>query len=192
MTLPNTQDTITEVDAVNNILPKRFRLWNKVKGGHAKQPPMAPIKAIMIAWIGGVIGIAVIGLVTDYTHYPFVLGSLGATCVLVFGFPESPFSQPRNIIGGHFLSSLMGLLFISVLGVTWWSTALALATAIAVMQLTKTVHPPAGSNPVIIMLTHATWPFLLTPTLVGATTLCVVAFIFHTIMSKKNYPTYWL
>jgi CBS-domain-containing membrane protein len=74
-----------------------------------------------------------------------VLGSFGASCVLLFGYPDNPFSQPRNVIGGHFLTSLTGLCFLSVLGASWWSMALALATAVALMQLTRTVHPPAGS-----------------------------------------------
>jgi len=190
----NSTSSQTTIDKNTQPIPMNvpLGLWQKVKGGHANQPPRASSNAIFIAWLGGIIAIAALSLLTDFAHQPLLLGSFGATCVLVFGFPDSPFSQPRNIIGGHFLSSLVGLVFIMALGVSWWSTALALATAIAVMQLTKTVHPPAGSNPVIIMLTHATWPFLLTPTLIGAVALFVIALLFHTITSKRPYPTYWI
>ncbi len=69
--------------------------------------------------------------------------------------------------------------------------ALAAATAIGAMQLTRTVHPPAGSNPVIVMLTAPSWQFLLTPTLLGACILVIVALIFNNMPSKRNYPMYW-
>ena len=177
----NTSPTEDRPTEDTDIATQTNGLWHKIKGGHAKPPSRASLSSIMIAWCGGVIAIAALSVLTDITQYPLLLGSFGATCVLIFGFPESPFSQPRNVILGHFLSSLTGLIFIVAFGVTWWSTALALATAIAVMQLTRTVHPPAGSNPVIIMLTHATWPFLVMPTLVGAVILCVVAVIFHAL-----------
>ena len=78
-----------------------------------------------------------------------------------------PFSQPRNILGGHFFSSLIGLICQTLFGATWWSVAIAVGTAISVMMLTRTTHPPAGSNPVIIYLTKPAWGFLLFPTVFG-------------------------
>lgn len=180
----------------DNLHPKKVapptRRWaERVGGGHAAPPGAPALMQVARVWCGAVIAIAALAYLTQATQHPLLLGSFGATCVLVFGFPDSPFSQPRNVIGGHVLSSLTGLIFISVLGVTWWSAALALATAIAVMQLTRTVHPPAGSNPVIIMLTHASWPFLLNPTLTGAVILSAIGLAFHTLTRKAPYPTYW-
>lgn len=180
-----TMDSLSAESAASGSWFKKFR------GGHASPPGAPPITHILLTWCGGFIAISALALLTKVTDHPLLLGSFGASCVLVFGFPDSPFSQPRNVIGGHFLSSLTGLIFIAAFGVTWWSTALALATAIAVMQITRTVHPPAGSNPVIIMLTHATWPFLLNPTLYGALILLAVAFVFHALFPKRMYPTYW-
>ncbi|TCS63572.1 HPP family protein [Varunaivibrio sulfuroxidans] len=169
-----------------------LRRWGmRIGGGHAAPPGAPSLIHVARVWCGALIAIAALAFLTETTQHPLLLGSFGATCVLVFGFPDSPFSQPRNVIGGHVLSSFTGLVFISVLGVTWWSAALALATAIAVMQLTRTVHPPAGSNPVIIMLTHASWPFLLNPTLTGAVILSAIALAFHTLTRKAPYPTYW-
>jgi len=110
----------------------------------------------------------------------------------MFGFPESPFSQPRNVILGHFLSSLIGLIFLALFGTVWWSMALALATAIGVMQVTRTVHPPAGSNPLIVMMTSPQWSFLLFPTLIGAVMLVAVAVIFNNLPPERSYPKYWL
>lgn len=162
----------------------------KMRGG-ASVPARAPWRQIGIAWIGGCLAIGVVAYLAAFSHAPLILGSFGATCVLVFGFPESPFSQPRNVIAGHFIASLVGLVFLNLLGAEWWSVALAVGTTIACMQMTRTVHPPAGSNPVIVMLTLPNWGFLLTPTLLGALLLVVVAVLFNNLPKERSYPTYW-
>lgn len=165
--------------------------FSKMRGG-AASPPRASYTHIAISWLGGCLAIGVVAYLANITNATLMLGSFGATCVLVFGFPESPFSQPRNVIAGHFLSSLVGLLFLTLMGAHWWSVALAAGTAIALMQLTRTVHPPAGSNPVIVMLTAPAWNFLLTPTLIGALILVAVAVLFNNIPKERTYPKYWL
>lgn len=164
---------------------------SRLRGGQGSAPPVPPIRQVILAWLGGLFAIAVVAYLADATQYPLVLGSFGASCVLVFGFPESPFSQPRSVIGGHFIASLTGLVFITLFGAHWWSMALALAMAIAAMMLTRTVHPPAGSNPVIIMLAHAGWPFLLMPTLLGVLALQAAALVFHGVVKGRKYPQYW-
>jgi CBS-domain-containing membrane protein len=168
-----------------------YPYFSKMRGG-AECPPSAPLRLIMLAGLGGLLAIAAVAYLADVSQMPLVLGSFGASCVLLFGFPDSPFSQPRNVIAGHFLASLIGLIFLSVLGAHWWSMALATGTAIAAMQLTRTVHPPAGSNPVIVMLTSPTWGFLLTPTLLGAIVVVMVAVIVNNIPKERAYPKYWL
>jgi CBS-domain-containing membrane protein len=165
--------------------------FSKMRGGTAV-PPRAALSHIALSWLGGFLAISAVGLATDASHLPLVLGSFGASCVLIFGFPESPFSQPRNVIAGHFLSSLSGLLFLTLFGPHWWSMALAVGTAIAVMQLTRTVHPPAGSNPVIVMLAAPAWSFLLTPTLIGSVILVIVAIVFNNLPKDRSYPKYWM
>lgn len=165
--------------------------FSKMRGG-AECPPRPSFRHITISWLGGFLAIGAVAYLATVSHSPLVLGSFGATCVLVFGFPESPFSQPRNVIAGHFWSSLVGLVFLTLLGAHWWSMALAAGTAIAIMQLTRTVHPPAGSNPVIVMLTAPTWEFLLTPTLLGALILVMVAVLFNNIPKERAYPKYWV
>ncbi len=165
--------------------------FSKMRGG-AECPPRPGFRHIAISWLGGCLAIGAVAYLATVSHSPLVLGSFGATCVLVFGFPESPFSQPRNVIAGHFWSSLVGLVFLTLLGANWWSMALAAGTAIAIMQLTRTVHPPAGSNPVIIMLTAPTWEFLLTPTLLGALIIVMVAIFFNNIPKERAYPKYWV
>jgi CBS-domain-containing membrane protein len=97
----------------------------------------------------------------------------GASCVLVFLLPDSPLAQPRNVVGGHLLSATMGLLALATLGRTPPAEAVGVAAAILAMSPTRTVHPLAGANPLIVVATAAGWHFLLTPVLVGA--LVIVA-----------------
>ncbi len=164
---------------------------NRIKGDGAALPPRASNKAIALAWLGGFLAIAAVASLTASTAIPLVLGSFGASCVLVFGYPDVPFSQPRNVILGHLLSSLSGLVFLMLFGPHWWSVAMAVGTAIAVMMATRTVHPPAGSNPVIIYLMQPGWGFLLTPTLFGAVIVVLVALVYNNLTRETNYPKYW-
>jgi CBS-domain-containing membrane protein len=157
----------------------------KYKGeGSAASVPMPSWKNV--AWLGGVLAIATIAQIGDGLSLPLILGSFGASCVLVFGFPDSPFSQPRNVVAGHFLSSLVGLSFLALFGPQWWSLAPAVGTAIATMMLTRTVHPPAGSNPVIVLLAQPAWSFLWFPTLTGALLL-----VYNNVARPTAYPKYW-
>jgi len=164
---------------------------SRLSGG-GTLPPREPVENVAFAFIGGFLAIALIVWLTGTLHMTLVLGSFGATCVLVFGFPKVPFSQPRNVIAGHFMSSLIGLVFLNLFGYTWWSTALAVGTAISFMILTRTVHPPAGSNPVIVMATHPQWAFLLTPTLYGALLILFVAIVVNNLGAVRRYPAYWI
>ena len=146
----------------------------KFKGDGAPLPPKPTLKAVGLAWLGGLIAIATVAGLTNLLSVALVVGSFGATCVLVFGYPDVPFSQPRNVIFGHFLSSLVGLVCLAVFGAHWWAVALAVATAIALMMVTRTVHPPAGSNPVIVFLVQPTWSFL-----------------YNNATREARYPKYW-
>ena len=164
--------------------------WSKLQGGQAL-PANASKAQLLWASSGGFIAIAVLAYLAESLHMPLILGSFGASCVLLFGFPDSPFSQPRNVVGGHFLASLVGLIALSLFGVHWWSMALALSAAIGLMLITRTVHPPAGSNPLIIMLTVPHWNFLFVPTLLGAMLLVLIALVFNNLGKARRYPKYW-
>jgi CBS-domain-containing membrane protein len=166
-------------------------ILQKCKGDGAPLPPQPPLKAIALAWLGGFLAIAVLAALTDALSLALLLGSFGASCVLVFGFPDVPFAQPRNVVVGHVMSSLVGLLFMSAFGPHWWTVALAVGSAIALMMATRTVHPPAGSNPVIVYLTQPTWGFILFPTLIGALLLVVVALLYNNSVRETRYPKYW-
>jgi len=149
------------------------------------------ISKVIFASLGGFIAIAVISFIASYSGYPLIMGSFGASCVLLFGYPDSPFSQPKNVIAGHLFSTFIGLAFLHFVGPHWWSMALALSVALGVMIATDTVHPPAGSNPIIVFLANADWSFIFLPSTLGSISLVIIAFIFINFSSKKLYPKSW-
>jgi CBS-domain-containing membrane protein len=136
------------------------------------------MKSFMLSIIAG-IGAAIAIGVLSYFNFKFseialLMAPFGATTVLVFGIPESPLAQPKNVILGHLLTAFVGVFFVQFLDVS--SLTLALATGIAVsgMLVTKTTHPPAGANPLLIMLSGQSWGFLITPVLIGAVVIVVI------------------
>jgi CBS-domain-containing membrane protein len=171
--------------------PSVSQLVEKMRGQGAAIPPRASGRVIAMAALGGAIAIGVVAGLTQGLDELLILGSFGASCVLCFGFPDAPFSQPRNVVVGHLLSSFAGLLAVEVLGFHWWAPAIAVALAIAAMMATRTVHPPAGSNPVIVYLALPDWDFLVFPTLIGAVIVTAVALIYNNLTREQRYPTYW-
>ncbi|RFA30977.1 HPP family protein [Alkalilimnicola ehrlichii] len=157
----------------------------------SKLPLRPSLLHIICGWLGSILAIGVIASIGSAAPATLVLGSFGASCVLVFGFPDLPFSQPRNVFIGHVLSSVVGVATLLVLGPGPFAMALATATAVAVMMALNCVHPPAGSNPIIIFLAYAGWEFVLFPTAIGATLLLVVALVFNNIGAGRRYPQYW-
>ena len=119
----------------------------KMKGS-GQSPPRVGIAEVLWSWIGSFLGIAAIGLlhfkVLDQTGLVMIIGSFGASAVLIYGAIKSPLAQPRNLIGGHVLSALVGVVFFKLAGQQpWLAAALAVSMAIALMHLTKT---PASSG----------------------------------------------
>lgn len=162
-----------------------------IAGARGVLPARLPAHRIALAALGGGLAIALLAALTQWAGTPLVLGSFGASCVFIFGLPEAPFSQPRNVVLGHLLSSATGLVVLSLFGAHAWSLGLALGLAIALMFATRTVHAPAGSNPVIVFLAQPDWTFLLTPTLLGACGLVAIALVYHHATAPGRYPAYW-
>lgn len=166
--------------------------FEKYRGQRAVLPPRFPLRQIVLAGGGAALAIGLVAFLAAWTHQPLLLGSLGASCVFLFGLPEAPFSQPRNVIAGHVLSSLVGLVFLKTFGPQSWVLGLALGAAVIGMFATRTVHAPAGSNPVIVFMTQPDWSFLFTPTLLGASGVVLVALVFNNAVRPGRYPLYWL
>ncbi|MCW8930536.1 MAG: HPP family protein [Gammaproteobacteria bacterium] len=163
----------------------------KFMGQSAPLPSRANFTDISFVWLGAFLAAAIISALAFYSKQPLILGSFGASIFVLFILPDTPFAQPRNVIGGHLISTLSGLVFFHMVSPEWWSMALALATALSLMQLLRVSHPPAGSNPFIVFLVAANWDFLIMPTLIGALLLILVALFYNNLSSQRHYPKYW-
>ena len=181
-----------QADLMNPVLLNARLLCGKMRGQNASLPARAATRQVLLAAVGGSLAIGAVGCLAAFSGHPMVLGSFGASCVLLFGFPESPLSQPRNVILGHMLCSLVGLTALTLVGPHWWAMAVATGAAIALMMITRTVHPPAGSNPIIVFLSHPSWTFLFTPTFLGAVLLVFIAALYLNLTREKAYPSYWV
>lgn len=168
-----------------------MKLLEKMKGDEAARPPRPEWRVIALATLGASLAIALLGWLTSRTQTPLLLGSFGATCVLVFGFPDAPFSQPRHVLCGHLLTALIGLIFLHLTGPCWWGMGLATGTAIAAMMCLRVVHPPAGGNPIVIFMTSPTWSFLWFPTLIGALVIVALALVYNNLTRAARYPKYY-
>jgi len=167
-----------------------FHHLSRFKGAGKRLPyPKLPI--VLLAGLGGAIAIAVLALLGAGLGVTLLLGSFGASCVLLFGYPEAPFAQPANVIGGHLICTSIGLALLYGCGAHAWSLALAVGLSLAAMMATRTTHPPAGSNPVIVFLAQPAWSFIFFPVLSGAVLLVLVALVYNNVVRKERYPTYW-
>lgn len=156
-----------------------------------RSPKRSTLSFSAYSGIGGAIAIATVALLTHFTKSPFLMAPFGATCVLAFGVPNSPLAQPRNIVGGHLISTLIGLMCLYLFGNEWYSLALGVGFSIGIMQLTKTTHPPAGADPLVVILGAETLDFVINPVLSGAVVITIIALIFNNLDKKRKYPTYW-
>jgi len=147
-----------------------------------------PWRAAGFAGLGGMITIALLAEAGTVSNLPLLIAPFGASCALVFGAPASPLAQPRNVIGGHLISTALGLLAAVLIGVPSLAMAVGVGLAIAGMLLTDTLHPPAGADPIVVVLAHATWSFLLTPVLAGVLSIVLMGVIYHRALTGLTYP----
>jgi CBS-domain-containing membrane protein len=139
---------------------------------------------------GGFLVITLCAFAGNISEIAILMAPFGATCVLLFALPESPLAQPRNIVGGHLISTFIGLLILHIVGNHPWSLGLAVGLAIVCMQFSKTVHPPAGADPIVVILAGAKWSFVFTPVLLGCLIIVAVGYYFHRIL-RTSYPKQW-
>lgn len=160
-----------------------------------KLPPKADKLSLLRSLIGGTLGILILEVLTQFTTLKFIMAPFGATCVLLFAVSNSPLSQPRNVIFGHLISAFVGLCFLKFLGASTITIALAVGIAILLMQFTKCIHPPAGANPLVVLLggtqNQVGWDFLIFPVLIGSICLVLTALIVNNVKTPKSWPDYW-
>jgi len=157
------------------------------------------LRELVYSWLFSFIGIAALGVLGLLSHhYVFVIGSFGASAVLIYGAPRSPLSQPRNLVGGHGVSALVGVtVYLLLPNPIWLASALAVASAIVAMHVTKTLHPPGGATALIAIIGSAKihelgyW-YVVSPVLLGALLMLGVAVVMNNLVSGRPYPDRWL
>lgn len=164
-------------------------------------PPRACASEIWWSWLGAFLGIAAVALPHEHILAPrdlsLLVGSFGASAVLLYGAPQSPLAQPRNLVGGHVLSALVGVAVrLLVPEPMWLDAALAVACAIAVMHVTGTLHPPGGATALIAVIggpsVHSLgFLYALVPVGSGALIMLAVALICNNLARSRQYPVYW-
>lgn len=179
-----------------NYVTLRLKIENyffKIRGSKRSSPLERPHhRYIFWSWLGSFIAIAATAYLSVKTNSPLLMAPFGATSVLIFGLPDSPLAQPRNVIGGNCVAALVSLIILHLFGTEPWVMGMAVATAIGMMQLTGTLHPPSGAVALVVMMTKANWQFLLTPALEGSIILVLCAVVFNNIDRERAYPKHWL
>ena len=145
------------------------------------------------ALLAGFFSALTIGVLTILTYKTalglFLAGSFGSSMVLLFGFPESPFAQPRNVFFGHFVTTLVGVIFVNLIPLPIFiSIAVAVGMGIFFMILLNVVHPPAGGNPIMVIIGSVSYYYLLFPIITGCFIIILLAIIINKFLLKKNYP----
>ncbi|KJV40685.1 HPP family protein [Acinetobacter brisouii] len=146
------------------------------------------ISDLVKALVGASLSIAVLLYLTQLSHQLWIMAPFGASCVLLYAAAQSPLAQPKNVIIGHVVSAAIGLAFAHYISINIATIAFAVGLAIVSMQILACVHPPAGANPLLILLSassvHYDWDFLVFPVLTGAVILVVIAQLMHVLQQR--------
>ena len=145
------------------------------------------------ALIAGFFSTVTIGVLTILTYKStlgyFIAGSFGSSMVLLFGFPESPFAQPKNVFFGHLCTALVGVIFVNFVPLPIYiNIALGVGLGVFFMILLNIVHPPAGGNPIMVIIGSASYDYLINPIIFGCIIILLLAIIVNKFLLKKNYP----
>ena len=145
------------------------------------------------ALLAGIFSAFTIGVLTFLTYKStlglFIAGSFGSSMVLLFGFPESPFAQPKNVFFGHLVTALVGVVFVTFVPLPMFiNIALAVGVGIFLMILLNIVHPPAGGNPIMVIIGSVSYDYLLSPIIFGCIIIISLAILINKFLLKKNYP----
>lgn len=174
--------------------------FGKMKGT-TKSPPRVGAGEILWSWTGAFLGIAAVAYINyrmiDATDLIMIIGSFGASAVLIYGAIKSPLAQPRNLLGGHVFSALIGVTCYQLLDShLWLAAAVSVATAIAFMHATKTLHPPGGATALIAVIgsekIHSLgYLYAVIPAGAGALIMLVVALLVNNLSKNRRYPEFW-
>jgi len=147
------------------------------------------LKKSIISTIFSTITIGILTLLTYKTEYGiFLIASFGSSMVLLYGYPESPFAQPKNIFFGHLLTSVVGIIFLNLIPLPIYITIpFAVGIGVGLMILLNVTHPPAGGNPIIVIVGSVSLDYLITPIILGSLIILVFGIILNRLILKKKY-----
>ena len=151
---------------------------------------MKNLKQSILAGLFSMITIGILTLLTYKTEFGlFLIASFGSSMVLLFGFPESPFAQPKNIFFGHLITSIVGLTFLNFVPLPLFLIIpFAVGFGVGLMILLNVTHPPAGGNPIIVILGSVSMDYLLSPIITGSIIILIFGVIINRFILKKEYP----
>mgnify|MGYP001267013865 CR=1 FL=1 len=149
------------------------------------------IKKSFFASIFSIITIFILTLLTYKTEYGvFLIASFGSSMVLLYGYPESPFAQPKNIFFGHVITSIVGMIFLYLVPIPIYLTLpLAVGIGVGLMILLNVTHPPAGGNPIIVIMGSVSLDYLISPIISGSVIIIIFGIVINRYVMKKNYPS---
>jgi CBS-domain-containing membrane protein len=154
-------------------------------------PDRLDASKIVIGGVGGAVAIAIMELLSTRNAFPLFAVPFATSIAMVMGTPETAPAQPRPLIGGHLVCTLVGLIVLNIAGPSPWVAAAAVGLSIVAMHLTRTFHPPAGVDPVIVVMNDMSWTFLLAPVGAGALLLAVFAYCWHNTFRRQTWPLKW-
>jgi CBS-domain-containing membrane protein len=140
---------------------------------------------------GGAVAIGLMEALSTRAAIPLMAIPFATSIVLVMGSPDAEPAQPRPLVGGHIVATIIGLVVVKIAGPEPWAAAVAVGLAIAGMHFTRTFHPPAGIDPLLVVLNNMSWSFLLVPVATGAFLLALFAFIWHVLVRRYSWPVRW-
>ena len=151
---------------------------------------MGNLKQSVLACVFSIITIAALTFLTYKTEFGiFLLASFGSSMVLLYGYPESPFAQPKNVFFGHLVTTLVGLFFLNFIPLPLYIIIpLAVGFGVGFMILFNVTHPPAGGNPIIVIMGSVSFDYLLSPVITGSIIIIIFAIIINRLILKKSYP----
>lgn len=150
------------------------------------------LKAGVIAGVGIALAIGVMEWLSVRLSYPLAVIPFATSIALVIGSPDAPPAQPRALVGGHLVATLVGLMVLHAAGSQPWAAAVAVGLAVLAMFVTRTFHPPAGIDPLLVVSANLPWTFIAAPVLAGALLLTAFAFIWHRWVQRQPWPEHWL
>ncbi len=152
---------------------------------------MGNIKQSFLAGLFSIFTIALLTVLTYKTELGiFLLASFGSSMVLLYGYPESPFAQPKNVFFGHFTTTLVGLFFLHFVPLPIFVIIpLAVGFGVGLMILLNVTHPPAGGNPIIVIIGSVSFDYFLSPVITGSILIIIFAIVINRFILKKNYPS---